>query len=159
MIQRNSFLFDSKNDLNAMDTASLTTSLAPSLSTSNLNSSSNDNTSKLRQLNSFLKEEINQIRSAYSSETDYHNKNEIRTEKSLETKSVIIERQGGLANRFVLFLLVIWYFFSALTLYTNKYIVTSQKIDPTIIGTVQMIITCLCGFFQLKSQWKHKYLI
>lgn len=88
---------------------------------------------KLRTLNVYIKEELNQIRNAYQDEIDYHNKNEFRN-STVETKSVVIERQGGLANRFVLLLLLLWYFFSATTLYTNKYIVTSQKADPTIIG-------------------------
>lgn len=120
--------------------------------------SSRENTSKLRSLNTYIKEEIIQMRNAIKDDLDYHNKDEIRTDTS-EVKSVVIERQGGLANRFVLLLLVLWYFFSALTLYTNKYIVTSNKVDPTIIGTVQMIITCLCGFIQLRFQWNKKYLI
>ena len=88
---------------------------------------------KLRTLNVYIKQELNQIRNAYQDDIDYHNKNELRN-STVETKSVVIERQGGLANRFVLLLLLLWYFFSALTLYTNKYIVTSQKADPTIIG-------------------------
>lgn len=177
MIQRNSTLQSPQNenelDMHTMDSSitasSSTTTSSSSTSASGLASSTsslasnllNNESSKLRQLNSFLKEELNQIRNAtYKTPVDvdasYHNMNEVRSEKSLEAKSVVIERQGGLANKFVLLLLVMWYFFSALTLYTNKYIVTSRKVDPTIMGTIQMIITCLCGFFQLKSQWNKK---
>ena len=120
-----------------------------------INNINNNNNNKLRSINTFIKEEINQIRNAYQDDSDFHNKNEIRHDIN-EIKSVVIERQGGLANRFVLLLLFLWYFFSALTLYTNKYIVTSHKADPTIIGTVQMIVTCICGFVQLRSQQNKK---
>ena len=89
---------------------------------------------KLRLLNMIIKDEINQIRNAYEQEdSDYHNEHK----NISESKSVIIERQGGLTNKFVLFLVALWYLFSALTLYTNKYIVTSRKIDPTIIGDLK----------------------
>ena len=47
---------------------------------------------------------------------------------------VLIEKHGGLSNRKVLFICFIWYLFSALTLFTNKYIVTYAKGNPTIIG-------------------------
>jgi hypothetical protein len=60
-----------------------------------------------------------------------HNKNEIRNRSN---DSVVIEKNGGLANKFVLLLLLLWYFCSAITLYTNKYIITSRKVDPTLIG-------------------------
>ena len=56
------------------------------------------------------------------------------TSKPNAVPAVAIEKSGGLANRFVLMLLMLWYLFSALTLYTNKYIITSRQIDPTIIG-------------------------
>lgn len=158
MIQRNSTLQSPQNE-NELDMHTMDSSITASSSSSTTNSSSstsasglasstsslasnllNNESSKLRQLNSFLKEELNQIRNAtYKTPVDvdasYHNMNEVRSEKSLEAKSVVIERQGGLANKFVLLLLVMWYFFSALTLYTNKYIVTSRKVDPTIMGT------------------------
>jgi hypothetical protein len=101
--------------------------------TKNNEETKNINNNKLRTLNTYIKEEINQIRNAFQDDIDFHNKNEIKHETN-DVKSVVIERQGGLANRFVLLLLFLWYFFSALTLYTNKYIVTSQKADPTIIG-------------------------
>ena len=89
----------------------------------------------LRHINSFIKDEFNQIRNAYSDEIEEstYNPKDSRTETS-DVRSVVIERQGGLANRFVLLLLMLWYFFSALTLFTNKYIVSFRKADPTVIG-------------------------
>jgi hypothetical protein len=54
---------------------------------------------------------------------------------------VLIEKQGGLSNHLVLYILFIWYLFSALTLFTNKYIVTYAKGNPTIIGK---IFNCQC---------------
>ena len=82
-----------------------------------------------------FKDEFNQIRNAYSEEIDdnTYNPKESRSEIG-DVRSVVIERQGGLANRFVLLLLILWYLFSALTLFTNKYIVTTRKADPTVIG-------------------------
>ena len=59
---------------------------------------------------------------------DTHNKNEVHL------KSVVIEKRGGLKNKFVLTLLLLWYFCSAVTLYSNKYIITTRKVDPTLIG-------------------------
>jgi solute carrier family 35 protein E2 len=70
---------------------------------------------------------------------------------------VVIERQGGLGNIFVIILIVLWYLFSAFTLYLNKYIVGTQKVNPNLVGTVQMVVTCVLGFAQLKkTEWKMK---
>lgn len=68
-----------------------------------------------------------------TSNEDSHNRNELRN-KSGPADSLVIEKKGGLRNKYVLFLLLLWYFCSAVTLYTNKYIITSRKIDPTLIG-------------------------
>lgn len=109
-------------------------------------------------LNQFIRKELNAVKHAVEddidNDDDFHNRkpSDIETEH----KSVIIERQGGLANSFVLFLLLLWYLFSALTLYTNKYIVATRKLDPTLLGTVQMIVTSFFGYVQLKhTQWNH----
>ena len=105
----------------------------------------------LKMLNAFLKDELREIRHAIEDEplddddVDYHNSASSSGAKSesstIEAQTVVIERQGGLANRFVLFLLVIWYVFSALTLYTNKFIVTTQKADSFIVG--KLLLACL----------------
>jgi hypothetical protein len=94
----------------------------------------NDSSSRLNHLNKFIKEEFDEFRHAIENDMDdnYHNKIESRNNN--ENQSIVIERQGGLQNRFVLFLLFLWYLFSAFTLYTNKYIVTTRKANPTIIG-------------------------
>jgi hypothetical protein len=47
---------------------------------------------------------------------------------------VTIEKHGGLTNTVVLRILFTWYLFSALTLFTNKYIISYAKGNPTIIG-------------------------
>jgi hypothetical protein len=111
------------------------------------------NLSTFKNINTFLKEELAEIRHAVEDDIDYHNdRDRSKSSSSLsDTRSVVIERQGGLANRFVVFLLILWYFFSAFTLYTNKYIVTTRRSDPTLIGTFQMLVTCVCGFLQLKK--------
>lgn len=109
-------------------------------------------------LNQFVKKEFDAVKHAVEddidNDDDYHNRKP--SDQESEHKSVLIERQGGLANTFVLFLLLLWYFFSALTLYTNKYIVATRKLDPTLVGTVQMIVTSFFGYAQLKhTQWNH----
>jgi hypothetical protein len=101
---------------------------------------SSELTSKLTHVNlnkgiNTLFKELNVIRHAIedniddSSDVDYHNE-----ENKTESQSVVIERQGGLANRFVLFLLFAWYLFSAFTLYTNKYLVGTRKADSFVVG-------------------------
>jgi hypothetical protein len=122
-------------------------------SAANFYKSLGSNFNKFQRINTFLKEELAEIRHAVEDNIDYHNDKADRSsvERNEETRSVVIERQGGLGNRFVIFLLILWYMFSAFTLYTNKYIVTTQRADPTLIGTFQMFVTCCCGFLQLKT--------
>jgi len=67
----------------------------------------------------------------------------------LNHQKVLIEKHGGLANRAVIVYLILWYVFSALTLFTNKVIVASIKFDPTLQGAMQMSVTSICGFIQL----------
>ena len=86
-----------------------------------------------------------------SDRADTHNTNE---KKSSSSQSVVIEKFGGLKNKFVLLLLLMWYMCSALTLYTNKYIISSRQTDPTLIGTIQMVITCLCCLVQMRYSRK-----
>ena len=89
------------------------------------------NFNNFQRINTFLKNELAEIRHAVEDNIDYHNERSTPDRESLspilpsgvDTQSVVIERQGGLANRFVIFLLLLWYLFSAFTLYTNKYIV------------------------------------
>ncbi len=85
----------------------------------------------------FIKDEFKQLRDALEENADYHNKTEKRCE-SVDGPSIVIERQGGLANKFVLFLLLLWYLMSAFTLYSNKHIVSSKIADPTLIGKIQL---------------------
>jgi hypothetical protein len=67
----------------------------------------------------------------------------------LNHQKVLIEKHGGLANKVVIAYLVLWYLFSALTLFTNKVIVANIQFDPTLQGAMQMSITSICGFIQL----------
>lgn len=55
----------------------------------------------------------------------------------------------GLCNVKALMFLSTWYFFSFSTLFLNKYILTYLKGDPTVLGTVQMLMTTMCGLIQL----------
>jgi hypothetical protein len=62
------------------------------------------------------------------------NENDEVNYSSFNHQNVLIEKHGGLSNRHVLAILSLWYFFSALTLFTNKYIVSQSKGDPTLLG-------------------------
>lgn len=68
---------------------------------------------------------------------------------TINHQNVIIEKQGGLKNHRVFIYLLLWYLFSALTLFLNKYIVSNGKLDPMLLGLSQMAITSLCGFIQI----------
>ena len=57
---------------------------------------------------------------------------------SFNNQNVLIERHGGLSNRRVFSILALWYLFSALTLFTNKYLVSHGKGDPTLLGILNL---------------------
>ncbi|XP_076328506.1 solute carrier family 35 member E2A-like isoform X3 [Tachypleus tridentatus] len=59
-------------------------------------------------------------------------------------------RLDGLSNVRAIVLLILWYFFSFTTLFLNKYILTYQKGDATALGSTQLIMCMLCGYFQMK---------
>jgi hypothetical protein len=95
---------------------------------------------------------------------NHYNKNEKKlVTNELSTNAVVIERNGGLRNRYVLFLLCLWYFFSGTTLYTSKYIVATQRANPKIIATTQMVLTSLLGYIQMtvnrRNQMKNDLII
>ncbi|XP_042213908.1 solute carrier family 35 member E2A-like isoform X2 [Homarus americanus] len=56
----------------------------------------------------------------------------------------------GLQHPRAIFFLVLWYIFSGVTLFLNKYILTYQNADPHVLCGMQMLITMLCGFIQLR---------
>lgn len=56
----------------------------------------------------------------------------------------------GLSSVRAIVLLILWYFFSFTTLFLNKYILTYQKGDATALGSTQLIMCMLCGYFQMK---------
>ncbi|XP_076472461.1 solute carrier family 35 member E2A-like [Babylonia areolata] len=45
--------------------------------------------------------------------------------------------------------LVLWYIFSAFTLFLNKYILTTLMGDAMMLGVMQMTMTALCGYIQM----------
>lgn len=55
----------------------------------------------------------------------------------------------GLCNIRAMIFLVLWYLFSFSTLFLNKYILSYLKGDPTVLGTVQMLMTTMCGLIQM----------
>jgi solute carrier family 35 protein E2 len=112
--------------------------------------SNNNFNHKIKHIDSLIKDEFKELRHAFEENDDlddFHNKNERKNGQ----ESVVIERQGGLTNKFVLLLLFLWYLFSGFTLYTNKYIVSNKIADPFLIGTLQMCLTSFCGFIHLKK--------
>jgi hypothetical protein len=97
------------------------------------------------------------------SNNNHYNKNEKKLINELGTNAVVIERNGGLRNKYVLFLLCLWYFFSGTTLYTSKYMVATQRANPKIIATTQMFLTSLLGYIQMtvnrRNQMKNDLII
>jgi solute carrier family 35, member E2 len=56
---------------------------------------------------------------------------------------------------YFLFLFFHWYIISAVTLFTNKYLISGIETNPTLIGTTQVLVTTILGYCQLKvSIWK-----
>jgi solute carrier family 35 protein E2 len=55
----------------------------------------------------------------------------------------------GLFNAHAFTFLILWYFFSACTLFLNKYILTNLRSDPTLLGAMQMVMTTIFGFIQM----------
>ncbi|GFO26249.1 solute carrier family 35 member e2-like [Plakobranchus ocellatus] len=55
----------------------------------------------------------------------------------------------GLFNVRAFTFLILWYFFSACTLFLNKYILATLKSDPTLLGAMQMVMTTVFGFIQM----------
>ncbi|KAJ8958860.1 hypothetical protein NQ318_019627 [Aromia moschata] len=69
-------------------------------------------------------------------------KKELAVEKSQKNKK-------GLSSLRAIIFLLLWYFFSGCTLFLNKYILTYQNGNPTVLGACQMLMTATCGFIQL----------
>uniref|UniRef100_T1JJI0 5' exonuclease Apollo n=1 Tax=Strigamia maritima TaxID=126957 RepID=T1JJI0_STRMM len=86
---------------------------------------------------------INQIRSKELSILD---KNHV----DFEDEDIIPDDASqGLCNIRAIVFLVLWYLFSFSTLFLNKYILSYLHGDPTMLGTIQMSITAVCGFIQM----------
>lgn len=60
-----------------------------------------------------------------------------------------VTTNAGLRNVRALWYLFLWYFFSALTLFLNKYIIAYMKGDPTLLGCCQMLLTMTGGYIQM----------
>jgi len=56
---------------------------------------------------------------------------------------------AGLLNVRALWFLFLWYFFSGLTLFLNKYIIAYMNGDPTLLGCCQMFLTMTGGYIQM----------
>jgi len=60
----------------------------------------------------------------------------------------------GLCNVWALWYLTLWYLFSGLTLFLNKYILMTLGGDATLLGTCQMLLTLGCGYAQVVMERK-----
>lgn len=56
---------------------------------------------------------------------------------------------AGLLNIRALWFLFLWYFFSGLTLFLNKYVIAYMGGDPTLLGCCQMLMTMTGGYIQM----------
>ncbi|XP_056642652.1 solute carrier family 35 member E2A [Diorhabda sublineata] len=65
-------------------------------------------------------------------------------------KDVPLEKyKNGLTSIRAIVFLLLWYFFSGCTLFLNKYILTYENGNPTVLAACQMLMTATCGFIQL----------
>lgn len=55
------------------------------------------------------------------------------------TREDEVDHKQGLCNIRAIFFLVLWYLFSACTLFLNKYILSTLKGEPTLLGTPLLI--------------------
>ncbi|CAC5405194.1 SLC35E2 [Mytilus coruscus] len=69
--------------------------------------------------------------------------------KHIVKKQLDDDEKLGLLNVRAFFFLILWYIFSAFTLFLNKYILTSLKGDPAVLGAMQMVMTTIFGFLQM----------
>ncbi|XP_076451424.1 solute carrier family 35 member E2A-like [Babylonia areolata] len=71
-------------------------------------------------------------------------------------KTQLVRRQShkekektGLRDIRAFSFLVLWYIFSAFTLFLNKYILSTLRGDPMLLGAMQMVMTTTFGFIQM----------
>ncbi|PRD27244.1 UNVERIFIED_CONTAM: Solute carrier family 35 member E2 [Trichonephila clavipes] len=56
----------------------------------------------------------------------------------------------GLLSSKAVLCIILWYFFSFTTLFLNKYILAYEQGDPTLLGSAQLLMCCVCGYLHLK---------
>ncbi|KAK7093487.1 solute carrier family 35 member E2A-like [Littorina saxatilis] len=59
------------------------------------------------------------------------------------------KEKAGLRDGRAFCFLILWYIFSAFTLFLNKYILTTLRSDPMLLGAMQMVMTAMFGFIQM----------
>ncbi|GFQ91662.1 solute carrier family 35 member E2B [Trichonephila clavata] len=57
---------------------------------------------------------------------------------------------SGLLSSKAVLCIILWYFFSFTTLFLNKYILAYEQGDPTLLGSAQLLMCCVCGYLHLK---------
>ncbi|KFM78947.1 Solute carrier family 35 member E2, partial [Stegodyphus mimosarum] len=68
-------------------------------------------------------------------------------EKCSNNKSA---NQLGLTSTGAFYCITLWYFFSFTTLFLNKYILSYEQGDPTVLGCAQLLMCCFGGYAHLR---------
>ena len=70
------------------------------------------------------------------------------TKKMIPNSKSSSEQYADRYDARVIVLICVWYFFSACTLYLNKYLVAFENADSATLSSCQMLMTMFLGFFQ-----------
>ncbi|XP_041480020.1 solute carrier family 35 member E2A-like [Lytechinus variegatus] len=78
----------------------------------------------------------------------------LQDKRAIPVQGIRIQRtkdsQDNLLTATAISYLLLWYFFSFCTLFLNKYILSSLKGNPGMLGSVQMMMTTICGFIKMR---------
>eukprot|EP00057_Strongylocentrotus_purpuratus_P012150 XP_011666624.1 PREDICTED: solute carrier family 35 member E2 [Strongylocentrotus purpuratus] len=77
----------------------------------------------------------------------------LQDKRTIPVQGIRIQRtkdsQDNLLTGTAITYLLLWYFFSFCTLFLNKYILSSLGGNPGMLGSVQMMMTTVCGFIKM----------
>ncbi|CAF2612439.1 unnamed protein product [Rotaria sp. Silwood2] len=68
----------------------------------------------------------------------------------LSPERFVIEVPRGLYHSMAIIMLIVWYISSAVTLFSNKYILSHLNGDAFSLGTNQLVISVISGYIQIK---------
>ncbi|XP_072174975.1 solute carrier family 35 member E2A-like [Diadema setosum] len=89
-----------------------------------------------------------------SRQSSFHGRDVEKQAKVVPIKGPKVQRtkrdsQDNLLTARAMTYLMLWYFFSFCTLFLNKYILSTLGGNPGMLGSVQMVMTTVCGFFKM----------